>query len=148
MTPVDRRAVLRLGIPAALAALGVQPVTAEPIDGKGNDVCPCFFGVDEAALAGDGTIEVSGPCAVADPPETVTVDVRVSGDRGARAVGATSFDCTGGPDDEDRFSVSASIRGRDRFDTRDLVTVHARVRIDPDEAPTVVGKWNWSGNLS
>ena len=148
MSAVSRRRALRLGVPATLAVLGVQPVAGLSLDGKGNDVCPCVFGVDGAEVVGDGTIEVSGHCAVANPPEPVTVDVRVSGDHGARAVGAATFDCTGTTDDEGLFSVSAAIRGRNRFESGDSVTVHARVRIEPESAPTAVGKWRWSGLLS
>jgi hypothetical protein len=76
---VSRRAVLRLGVPATFAVFGVQPAAAEPFDGKGNDVCPCFFGISGAVPNDDGSIAVSGPCAVASPPEEVTVRVRAQG---------------------------------------------------------------------
>ena len=149
MTLVNRRATLRLGIPATAAVLGVQSVSAEPIDGKGNDVCPCFFDIDAAELH-DDTISVSGPCAVATPPEAVTVHVQVRGDRGARAIGRTTFTCGGDEPTEARetFTVAARIRGMDRFTPGGTVQVHAAVHITPESKPAISGRWIWSGELT
>ena len=52
---------------ATLSVVGVQSVVAESHDGKGNDVCPCFFDIDEVELTGDETLSVSGPCRVLNP---------------------------------------------------------------------------------
>lgn len=144
--------MLRLGVPGAFAIAGVRPVAAEPIDGKGNDVCPCFIDITGATLNGDETIEVSGPCAVANPPEEVTVHVRIHGDTGARAVGAATFDCTAREDGDadavrDTFSVSASVRGQPRFRTDETVTVHATAHIRPDREADIVFRWSWEGIL-
>jgi hypothetical protein len=151
MRPINRRRVLHLGVPAALAVAGVRPVVAEPLDGKGNDVCPCFFGIETAALVGDGTVEVSGHCGVANPPEDVTVHVQVRGDRGARASGSATFECTGAESDgsTDAFSVAAAIRGVNRFESGDDVRIDARAHINPDDGPALgAGKWSWNGSLS
>lgn len=145
MTPITRRTTLRLGIPLTAAVVGANTALAEPLDGKGNDVCPCIFGVDTAVLNEDGTIDVSGPCEVETPPEDVVVHVQVRGDRGARAIGSTSFVCEA---DDDGFAVSATTRGVDRFQEGETVDVHASVRIDADDAPAVTGRWSWTGRLS
>jgi hypothetical protein len=145
--PLTRRALL-LTVPATLSIVGVQSVSAEPIDGKGNDVCPCFFDIDEVELVSDDILSVSGPCAVLHPPEAATVSVRVHGSGGARATGSETIVCTGTTDDESRFTLSASIRGGTRFETGDEITVHARVHIRPDRTPAVTGRWSWSGQLS
>lgn len=121
---------------------------AEPLDGKGNDVCPCFFDIDDVELLGNETLSVSGPCAVATPPEEVTVSVSVSGVGGARATGSETIVCTGGPDDGDRFSLSAAVRGVNRFERGSEISVAARVHINPDDKPAVTGRWNWTGDLS
>ncbi|MDX1747530.1 MAG: hypothetical protein R3324_16470 [Halobacteriales archaeon] len=149
MTPIDRRTALRLGIPAAFAAVGVRPAAAEPLDGKGNDVCPCFFDVDTAVLEGEETIRVSGPCAVANPPEEVTVRVQVRGDRGARALGRETFECHASESqgESGTFSVAAAIRGPNRFEPGDEISVHAKVQLNPDGKPTVSGRWSWTGTL-
>lgn len=144
---ITRRSLLLTGS-ATISLLGVRSVAAEPLDGKGNDVCPCFFDVDEVDLVGDRTLSVSGPCAVANPPEEVTVSVRVHGEGGARATGSETVVCAGSEDDEDRFSLTASIHGGNRFERGDEVTVHAKVHINPDRTPTVTGRWSWSGELS
>jgi hypothetical protein len=151
MKPIKRRTALRLGIPAAFAVAGVQPAGATSLDGKGNDVCPCFFGITEAVLDGDETIEVSGPCAVANPPEEVTVHVQVRGAEGARAVGAATFTCTAteGADDEDSFSVSAPINGTNRFERGEEIRIDATAHINPDDKPAIgAGRWSWTGTLS
>lgn len=149
---LTRRTVLRLGVPGAFAIAGVRPAVAEPIDGKGNDVCPCFIDITGATLSGDETIEVSGPCAVANPPEEVTVHVRVRGSTGARAVGAATFDCTAREDGDtettrDTFSVSAPVRGKSRFGTDKDVTIHATAHIRPDREAHIVFRWSWEGVL-
>jgi hypothetical protein len=150
MNLLNRRATLRLGIPATAAVLGVQRVSAEPIDGKGNDVCPCFFDIDAAELNDDDTISVSGPCAVANPPEAVTVHVQVRGDRGARPTGRTTFTCECGEPTEARevFTVAARIRGTNRFTPGETVQVHAAVHITPESTPAISGRWTWSGALT
>jgi len=144
---ITRRGTLALAVPSALTVAGVRSVAALSLDGKGNDVCPCIFDVDEVVLTGDGTISVTGPCAVADPPEDVTIRVHVHGDAGAHAIGSETVTCDGSVDDEDRYTVFARIPGVDRFETGDIVSVHATVRIDPDDAPAVTGRWSWSGAL-
>lgn len=144
---ITRRGALALAVPSALTLVGVRPVGALSLDGKGNDVCPCTFDVDEVVLAGDGTISVSGPCAVANPPETVTIRAHVRGEAGARAIGDETVTCEGGVDDEDRYTLFAPIRGRDRFEVGDAVTVHAKVHVDSEDEPTVTGRWTWSGVL-
>ena len=145
MNPIKRRKALRLGVPLIVGAIGVSPVAAEPIDGKGNDVCPCFFGIDDADLKDDGTIEVSGPCEVKTPPEEVTVQVKVSGQRGARAIGSETFICD---TDTDSFSVAALVRGVNRFEEDREVTIHAKVHINPEDDPAITGRWRWTGDLS
>lgn len=64
--PLTRRALL-LARFATLSVAGVQSAAAESLDGKGNDVCPCFFDIDEGELTGDETLFVSVPCAVLNP---------------------------------------------------------------------------------
>ena len=150
MNLLNRRATLRLGIPVTAAVLGVQSVSAEPIDGKGNDVCPCFFDIDAAELNDDTTILVSGPSAVASPPEAVTVHVQVRGERGARAIGRTTFTCEADESAHERepFTATARIRGENRFTPEETVQVHAAVYINPDDKPAISGRWTWSGELT
>lgn len=145
--PITRR-VLLSAVPATLTVVGVQSAAAEPLDGKGNDVCPCFFDVDGVELMDDETISVAGPCGVANPPEAVTVRAHVRGERGARATGSETVVCEGTADDRDRFSLVASVRGVNRFVQGDTVVVHAQVHVGSDDAPTVTGRWSWSGELS
>jgi hypothetical protein len=147
MRPIERRTALRLGLLASLGAVGARSVVGEPIDGKGNDVCPCFVDIDGAVLHDDETIEVSGPCWVTSPPETLTVHVHVRGDRGARPTGDDTFSCGGSEDDEATFAVPATIRGENRFDEGDHVTIDATVHVRPDDDPHIVSRWNWSGGL-
>ena len=146
MEHVTRRTALRLGAPVALSLVGVHPASAS-LDGKGNDVCPCFFGIDEATLDGDERITVSGHCAVQRPPEDVTVHVRVRGDRGARAIGSAAFACEGTDDAPDSFSVGATIRGVNRFEWNDAVHVRATAHIFPGDEPAIAGRWDWDGTL-
>ena len=143
--PIKRRKALRLGIPLIVGAIGVSPVAAEPIDGKGNDVCPCFFDINEAELQEDGTIEVSGPCEVETPPEEVSVQVKVRGKRGARAIGSETFICDA---ETDSFSVAAIVRGTNRFEKDTEVNIHAKVHINSENDPAITGRWTWTGDLS
>jgi hypothetical protein len=145
---MHRGTVLRLGVPAALGVVGVRAALAEPIDGKGNDVCPCFVDISGARLAGDETIVVSGPCWVATPPETLTVRVHVRGARDARAVGASTGACEGREGDPDHFSVAATSRGRKQFAAGDdVVVVDATAHIRPEDDPDIVARWQWAGAL-
>jgi len=145
---ITRRTALVLAVPTTLSIVGVQSVAAEPLDGKGNDVCPCFLDIDEVTLTGYGTIWVSGPCSVANPPEEITVRVHVQGEGGAQATGSETTVCEGSEVDPDQFSLTASIRGVNRFEIGDEITVHAKVHINPDRKPAVTGRWSWSGELS
>lgn len=146
---IRRRTVLRAGVPAAVAVAGMQPAVAEPLDGKGNDVCPCVFGITDAVPEGTGTVVVSGHGAVANPPEEVTVRVWVRGARGARAIGSATFVCRGVAGSEAPFSVSAAVRGVARFESGDDVHVDATAHINPDDAPAIgAGTWEWDGRVS
>ena len=145
MNPINRRTALRLGIPLSVGLVGMDTALAEPLDGKGNDVCPCALDIDAAVLNADGTIDVSGPCSVNDPPEEVTVSVTVRGTRGARAIGRETFTCEA---DTDSFSVAAHVRGPNRFEATADVTIHAKAHINPPDAPAITGRWRWTGELS
>jgi hypothetical protein len=148
MKPITRRAVLRVGIPATAALVGIGSAAAEPIDGKGNDVCPCFIDVDGATLMGADTIRVTGPCGVANPPQALTVQVQVSGARGARAIGSATVDCEGTEAESDRFAVDARIRSARPFVRGDDVRVDAMVTIVPERGPAIGGeRWHWEGRL-
>jgi len=150
MDNVSRRTVLKASAATTGVLAGVQPVSAEPLDGKGNDVCPCAFTIDKAVLIGDEIIEATGLCAVAKPPEGVTVHLQVRGTRGARAIGNATFECNAreGEGNKDTFLVSAIIRGNNRFERGDEIEIHARAHINPDDKPAIgAGKWSWSGTL-
>ena len=145
---ITRRTALVVAVPTTLSIVGVHSVAGEPFDGKGNDVCPCFLDIDDVTMTGDETIRVSGPCSVANPPEAITVRVHVRGEGGAQATGSETIVCEGSESDPDQFSLAASIRGVNRFESGDNITVHAKVHINPDGKPAVTGRWSWSGTLS
>ena len=144
INPIERRKALRLGMPLIVGAIGVSPVAAEPFDGKGNDVCPCALDIEKAELKDDGTIKVSGPCEVKTPPEEVTVQVRVHGERGSQAIGSETFIC----ENDAPFSVAAIIRGVNHFKVGAEVDIHAKFHINPEDDPAITGRWSWTGDLS
>lgn len=127
----SRRGLLRTG--AAAGAL----VLASGLGSAKQDMDPYVFGVTEAALAG-GTVVVSGPCEVPDPPEEVALHVQVRGARGARATGRATVTCER---ESDTFTVPTRVRGAGTFEHGEAVTVCATARVDPADEPAGVVRW-------
>jgi hypothetical protein len=126
-----------------MAVAGVRSAADEP-DGKRNDVCPRFFDVGVPVLTGGGTVEVTGPYAVSNLPETVTVAARVRGETGGHAGMAVTFERSDsdGPARRPRWLRRSGVATGSRSERRLTSTP------GPDDSLHIVFRWESSRTLN
>lgn len=109
---MNRRTMLRIGVPGIVALVGVTPVTAS-LDGKGNDI---LTGIDDtAAMVHSGRlVTVTGHITCEDNEENIEVGVEVTKtSTGANAEGRFQTRCSGDTQD---WTVRAPTKGGSAFE--------------------------------